>query len=144
MPRSSKTDICRNLQLFFTLESENFGLCYRVTDVKMWILGSLMPPFKSGQKTLCQTVHGSFSAEVSQKLNLKWLAILLKDGTLGMASGIGQEEEGSLATWMFSRIALGASACSGHMAPAASAALWQGLFLHCVCYSHWVLIQTRQ
>lgn len=41
-----------------------------------------MPSFKSGQKTLCQIVHNSFSAEVSQKLNLRWLAILLKDGTL--------------------------------------------------------------
>lgn len=36
---------------------------------------------------------------------------------MGMASGKGQEEEGCLTTLMFSRIALTASARSGHMLP---------------------------
>lgn len=42
---------------------------------------------------------------------------------MGMAFGKGWEEEGSLATLMFSRIALTASACSGHVPPACCA--WQ-------------------
>lgn len=47
---------------------------------------------------------------------------------MGVASGKSRDEEGFLATLMFSRIALTASACSGHTVPARCA--WQQHLQH--------------